>query len=64
MDYKGARVEYEAVVEMPVGISNNEPKYKEFILDKPFWIVMKRTESNNPYFILGVNNENVMEKAE
>jgi len=63
MDQKGARVENEAVIvvstAMPGGPS---PEIKKFILDKPFWIVMKRSSSINPYFILGVNNTALMEK--
>jgi len=61
MDHKGARVENEAfIIGPPIGYKT--PKRKEFVLDKPFWVIMKRADSNNPYFILGVNNENIMEK--
>jgi hypothetical protein len=67
MDHKGAKVEQEAIIiiseSIGVGGKIEIPKHKEFILDKPFWIVMKRANSNNPYFILGVNNENVMERV-
>lgn len=64
MDEEGARVENEAVI---MGFTNSinmqeikkRPKY--FILNKPYWIIMKRADSNNPYFILGVNNTEVME---
>ena len=62
MDHRGARVENEAAIVLTLGLSDEEPKIKEFILDEPFWVVMKRTNSSNPYFILGVNNENIMEK--
>jgi hypothetical protein len=64
IDQKGARVENEAVIAMKALAASNPaptPKIKKFIMDKPFWIVMKRTDSNNPYFILGVNNEKIME---
>jgi len=64
MDHKGARVENEALIEMPImGITSKIPKYKKFILNEPFWIVMRRSDNNNPYFILGVNNENIMERV-
>ncbi len=62
MDYKGARVENEAVIDVLdtfVMVKNN----KLLIMDKPFWVVMKRTNSNNPYFILGVVNDKIMEKV-
>jgi hypothetical protein len=65
MDYKGARIENEATIgaagaSMP---DKDEPKPKLFYLNKPFWVIMKRTDSNNPFFLLGVNNINVMEKT-
>jgi hypothetical protein len=65
IDSKGARVENEAVIgKFPMGATDPAPtpKIKKFIMDKPFWIVMKRADSTNPYFILGVNNEKIMEK--
>ncbi len=64
MDEKGAKVENEAVIQasIPISIrSNEQPKIKNFILDKPYWVIMKRADSQNPYFILGVNNVELME---
>lgn len=65
MDQKGARVENEGVILMKVGSAapTKKPKIKQFILDKPFWVVMKRSNSQNPYFILGVNNTELMTKT-
>ena len=61
MDEKGARVENEAGIIMATSISEpQEPR--NFIMDKSYWVVMKRTDSENPYFILGVNNTELMEK--
>ena len=57
MDEKGARVENEAVIVTNLSVK----KSKNFILDKPYWVVMKRANSQNPYFILGVNNVELME---
>jgi len=57
MDQKGAKVENEAVIGMMMASGPPEPKkIKQFIFDKPFWVIMKRANSQNPYFILGVNN--------
>ncbi len=61
MDEKGARVENEAVSQWKA-YSSSVPKGRHFIFDKPFWVVMKRKNSQNPYFILGVNNVELMEK--
>ncbi len=60
MDNKGARVENEAIVAVEIGAILDPPKPKKFILNKPYWIIMKRTSSSNPYFILGINNTNLM----
>ena len=59
MDQKGARVENEAELKFQLW-DPNKPKSKILILDKPFWVVMKRANSPNPYFILGVNNAQLM----
>ncbi len=61
MDEKGARVENEAVIVMKEAMMMESEKPKNFILDKPYWVVMKRTDSQNPYFILGINNVELME---
>jgi len=60
MDEKGARVENEAAILYGI-TSERQEKPKNFILDKPYWIIMKRTDSKNPYFILGINNVELME---
>jgi len=61
MDHKGARVESEAVITGPTAMPS-QPKVRRFILDKPFWVVMKRRDSQHPYFVLGVKNTELMEK--
>ncbi|HPO55998.1 MAG: hypothetical protein GX452_05630 [Ignavibacteriales bacterium] len=63
MDEKGARVENEAVIVLPKSVSIDKDKPKNLILDKPYWVVMKRKDSKNPYFILGVKNTELMEKV-
>jgi hypothetical protein len=62
MDHKGARVENEAFIALAQGARPVESR--RFILDKPFWVVMKRQDRPNPYFILGVSNPELMEKVE
>ena len=62
MDHKGARVENEAAITVGMGRAS-QPKVKRFILDKPFWVVMKRKNIQHPYFILGVKNIELMEKT-
>jgi hypothetical protein len=64
MDEKGARVENEGVVSVLTAIEMPKNKTKTMILDKPFWLLMKRFDSENPYFILGVNNTELMQKAD
>lgn len=65
MDEKGARVENEAVItlsESIVSLDSKPVKIRKFILDKPYWVVMKRKDSKNPYFILGIENTELMKK--
>ena len=65
MDQKGAGVESEAVIAVPTAMPfqwNRRPKIKRFILDKPFWVVIKRKNSRYPYFVLGVKNTELLEK--
>ena len=62
MDNKGARVENEGVIAVEIGaMPPEENKIRNFILDEPFWVLMKQKDSDNPYFILGVNNVGIME---
>jgi hypothetical protein len=63
MDEKGAQVEAEAVIAMESGGSRDSVKFipRNFILNKPYWVIMQRTDSKNPYFILGINNTELME---
>lgn len=63
MDEKGARVENEAVIVMTKSVMIEKGKPKNLIFDKPYWVVMKRKDSKNPYFILGVKNTELMEKS-
>lgn len=64
MDQQGARVENEAVIEMETtSIQPGQQKApRHFVLNKPFWVVMQRKGSQNPYFLLGINNIELMEK--
>ena len=65
MDEKGARVENEAVIVMRVtSVGPVDSDIKTMILNKPYWVLMKRYDSDNPYFILGVNNTELMKQAE
>lgn len=63
MDHRGARVENEAGIMVEAAAITQRPKIKRFILDKPFWVVMKRKDSQHPYFVLGVKNTELMEKS-
>lgn len=65
MDEKGARVENEAVmvaVVDSVALPQPEVLIRNFKLDNPFWLVMKRKQAPNPFFILGVKNNHIMTK--
>jgi hypothetical protein len=64
MDEEGARVENEAVISMDIGsVALPEKNFKKIVFDKPYWVMMKRSDSINPYFILGINNNELMKKV-
>ncbi|GAB1366557.1 hypothetical protein MASR1M36_14280 [Candidatus Cloacimonadaceae bacterium] len=60
MDEKGARVENEAVIGMITSVAPGSYTPKKLVLDKPYWVIMKRANSNNPYFLMGVDETTVM----
>lgn len=60
IDEKGARVENEAAIHMQ---SSRPVRARNFLLNKPFWIVMKRRDSRNPYFIVHIANAEFMKKT-
>ncbi len=39
-----------------------EITHKWIILDKPYWIIMKKKNSSRPFFIIGINNDKFMTK--
>ncbi len=61
MDEKGARVENEAVIVAARSAPASPGRPRRFILDKPYWVILQRACSANPYFMLGVNNTALME---
>lgn len=63
LDERGAKVENEAVITVVGAGFTGYRQQRYFYLDKPFWVIMKRTESRNPYFLLGVNNTQFMKSA-
>lgn len=60
LDHEGARVESEAVIVAPMAAPESKEHVRNFILDKPFWVIMIQKHSTNPYFIMGVNNTELM----
>ncbi len=67
MNYKWAKVENQAVIAMQMTSAwpwfNEKIKYKTryFHLNKNFWVIMKRKNSDIPYFILWISNWNLMQ---
>lgn len=65
LDEKGAEVESEAefaVATEEMAEEVNQPKPKKMIFDRPFFIMLKKTNSQNPYFGLWVANTELMTK--
>lgn len=61
LDEKGARVESQAVITIERSASIKQKPDRFFYLDKPFWLILRRRNSNKPYFLLGVNETNIMQ---
>lgn len=65
LDGSGAKIESEAEIEVAVeemAIIEEIKKPKKMYLDKPFFIILKRTDSKNPYFALWNANSELMIK--
>ena len=65
LDESGAKIESEAELVSAVeemGIDEDIKKPKKMYFDKPFFIVLKRTDNKNPYFALWNANSELMIK--
>lgn len=66
LDESGAEIESEAEIKAETAVQMKEeyekPKPKKMIFDKPFLILLKRTDSKNPYFGLWITNTELMTK--
>ena len=62
LDEKGARIESEAEMELASEEREERPKPKKMRFDKPFFILLKKINSANPYFVLFANNAELMIK--
>lgn len=64
LDETGVKLENEAVIMMPRGAMPTQIRNRYFYLDQPFWVILKRKTSSNPYFLLGVRNKSIMKNIE
>jgi len=67
LDEGGAVVESEAEMAVDAAaeaIENTKPNPQNFIFDKPFLILLKRTDAQNPYFAFWVANGELMQKEQ
>jgi hypothetical protein len=61
----GAVAESEAVVvvvDSAVAKPTAQPAPKKLVLDQPFYVILKRTDTNNPYFVMRVANAELLRK--
>jgi hypothetical protein len=61
LDEVGAKVESQAVISVERAAAGPSQKRRYFYLDKPFWVMMKRSDAARPFFLLGVNNTEIMQ---
>lgn len=64
LSQEGAAVESLAltVVEIPAAPEPSEIKPKNFVFDQPFVVVIKHTNQKHPYFVMTVNNAELLAK--
>ena len=63
LDESGAEIESEAeAATEAIEEEYEKPKPKKMIFDKPFLILLKRTDAKNPYFGLWITNTELMMK--
>jgi hypothetical protein len=62
LDEMGAEIESEAVTDVveEMVVEDEKPKPKKMIFDKPFLILLKRSDAKNPYFGLWTTNTELM----
>jgi len=60
LDESGAEIESEVEVVHFYADSVEKPKPKKMIFDKPFLVILKRTNIKNPYFGLWITNSELM----
>jgi len=63
LDESGAAVESEATIVCTLGIEEenpDKPQPKKMVFNRPFYILLKRTDAANPYFVLWVANPELM----
>lgn len=49
-----------AAVDSAAAIPITRPKPKNLVFDKPFYVILKRTDSGNPYFVMQVANAELL----
>ena len=63
LNEKGAIAESEGEVKSMADTAESaKPKPRRFVFDKPFFIILKTREYKNPYFVMKVNDTELMEK--
>ena len=62
LNEKGAVVESEAIHLLDSSFKEPIIQSKKMVFDKPFFIFLKRTKSDNPYFVMYVQNSELMTK--
>lgn len=64
LDENGAAVESEAelITYLGIEIGSEIPQPKKMIFDRPFYVLLKRVDASQPYFVLWVANTELMVK--
>ena len=65
LDENGAAVESEAegILSLGIEIGPKVPQPKKMVFDRPFYVLLKRVDASQPYFVLWVANTELMVKG-
>lgn len=66
LNNKGAKIESDAIIETPVPAASDEPikRTKHLFLDDTFFLIIKHTDRDNPFFCAKIDNTELMNRRQ
>jgi hypothetical protein len=60
LDQEGVELESDATIEVMFLEPIDDPKAKKILFNRPFFVMLKRTDNVNPYFAAWITNTELM----